>query len=212
MAEDHRGRGLLPRERPEEPQYPPPPGEEDDRRPYPPPPPPMSAGVTLPSIHDPYGPAGSSRYPPADPRADPRSRGQYSVSPTGVNGYGPPPQQGGTYLPPLHAPDQRQHYAGDGRDYYDRGPPPPQQQYDVGPPRRAPYGAPDPYHHPYNAYRAPPPGAPYGGYDYRGQAPPQPQAAPRQRTSIACRYCRKRKVRHPGADGRRRRSADVAAY
>ena len=40
------------------------------------------------------------------------------------------------------------------------------------------------------------PGPGYGGYaDYRNQQPQAPpQAAPRQRTSIACRYCRKRKV------------------
>lgn len=58
---------------------------------------------------------------------------------------------------------------------------------------------PEPY---YNYQR---PGA-YGYSDY-GRGPPPPatapqpqQAAPRQRTSIACRYCRKRKVSWPSID------------
>ena len=45
----------------------------------------------------------------------------------------------------------------------------------------------------------PPPGGPYSPYGYYGHAPhPQPAPAPRQRTAIACKYCRKRKIRCSG--------------
>lgn len=52
---------------------------------------------------------------------------------------------------------------------------------------------------PQDPYRLPPPGA-YRPDVYGQQPPPPPQvvyqaAAPRQRTAIACRYCRRRKVR-----------------
>jgi hypothetical protein len=89
----------------------------------------------------------------------------------------------------------------------------------------------------YYPHGQPPPGRPYGGdphggYGYNQQyysnggpppqyGPPQPQVAPRQRTSIACRYCRKRKVRkdslvharrvHRVANGLRDRSAAVGS-
>ena len=167
----------------------------------------MSA-VTLPSIHDPRGggygpppPPQSSRGHPADPRY---------TSPNAVNGYPPPPghpqqhmpPQG--YLPPMQnqtdprgsiypPPNQRNSY------YDDRQPPPyrdphPQQQ------QQQPF---DPYFfraHPNDPlppgygqpYRAP--SNPYGPDYGQGNGPQMAQAAPRQRTSIACRYCRKRKV------------------
>ena len=156
----------------------------------PPPNHPMSGGssVTLPSIHDPYGGGhgghgashGASRYPPLD---DGRSRGDYSASPTNSNGYGAPSSGAGYSLPPVQAPphDPRAPYANDRRGPYQ-------------PAQRQSYSSPDPYH-PYNGYRAAPQPQQhhYPGYaDYQGQAPPQ--QAPRQRTSIACRYCRKRKV------------------
>lgn len=54
---------------------------------------------------------------------------------------------------------------------------------------------------PQDPYRLPPPPGAYRPTDvYAQQAPPPPQvvyqaAAPRQRTAIACRYCRRRKVR-----------------
>jgi hypothetical protein len=50
---------------------------------------------------------------------------------------------------------------------------------------------------PYNRLPPPPPG-PYPRPDMYAQPPPQvvyQAAAPRQRTAIACRYCRRRKVR-----------------
>jgi hypothetical protein len=135
--------------------------------------------VTLPPIHDAHPAYGGSRYPPPP---DPRTRGTYSASPTGgPNGYPAPP--GGMYnLPPVQAPSDQRHYGVEPRDYYARGgsfPPHPQ---------------PEPYN--YGGYR-PPSGPPYGAYppEYaRGPGGPPQQAAPRQRTSIACRYCRKRKV------------------
>ncbi|KAK1758354.1 hypothetical protein QBC47DRAFT_399266 [Echria macrotheca] len=86
--------------------------------------------------------------------------------------------------PPYDAPGYDQ--------YYSRQPAMPAQQV-----RGASYPA------DYYAYRAQP--YPYGDYA-RGAPggvapappPPQQQAAPRQRTSIACRYCRKRKIRCSG--------------
>ncbi|KUI72693.1 hypothetical protein VM1G_08108 [Cytospora mali] len=180
--------------------YPPPPGEEEDDRPRPyhhlPPP----TTVTLPPIQDAPPAYGASRYPPPP---DSGSRGAYSASPTLVpntyppssgspNGYHPPPggsngfTPGGMYtLPPVQAPDQR-HYGVEPREYYPRGgsfAPPPPDSYNFAPFR-------------------PVSGPPFSGYppDYgRGVgAPPPPQAPPRQRTSIACRYCRKRKIRCSG--------------
>ncbi|TDZ15413.1 putative transcriptional regulatory protein [Colletotrichum sidae] len=177
----------------------------------------MAAPVTLPSISDHHGnygpPAYSRSYPPhpdarGDPRADPRA-GSYTASPNSVNGY-PPPQPGGhqPQLPPLqqhpaadprspsYPPPPDDYYArrqppppqyGDPyyQDYHNRQPPPPQGRYPDYPP--APPGAPR-YDYP--------PGAPR--YDYGPGAPTLQQAAPRQRTSIACRYCRKRKIRCSG--------------
>ncbi|PLB33558.1 Zn(II)2Cys6 transcription factor domain-containing protein [Aspergillus candidus] len=56
--------------------------------------------------------------------------------------------------------------------------------------------------HPPDPYRLPPPPGAYRGPDVYAQGPP-PQvvyqaAAPRQRTAIACRYCRRRKIRCSG--------------
>ncbi|TWU74269.1 hypothetical protein ED733_004863 [Metarhizium rileyi] len=159
----------------------------------------MATSVTLPSIHDPR----SSGYGPPAPSAgrgyahDPR----YS-SPNAVNGYPPPPsgqQPPASYLPPMQSQDPRgtafppaEHRA----PYYDdrRAPPHPDAPYAQdaffyrGPP-----GAPP------GAYPRPHPGAYGPEYAQPGNAPPQmAQAAPRQRTSIACRYCRKRKIRCSG--------------
>lgn len=160
----------------------------------------MAASVTLPSIHDPRNSGYGAPPPPAGRPfgTDPRY-----ASPNAVNGYPPPTgpqsqQPGGTYLPPLQpqgdprspgypAQEQRPGF------YDDRRPPP--QQYHEQYPQDAYY------------YRGPPPGHAPNGYDYRG--PPshgaygqeygqpggdRPREAPRQRTSIACKYCRKRKV------------------
>ncbi|KAH8780028.1 hypothetical protein F5883DRAFT_194354 [Diaporthe sp. PMI_573] len=184
MSDQDGGRGHPAREA-QESAYPPPPGEEDDRSraSYHHLPPPPQATVTLPPIHDAHPAYGASRYPPPP---DPRTRGTYSASPTGgPNGYPAPP--GGLYnLPPVQAPQDQRHYGVEPRDYYSRGgsfPPHPQ---------------PEPYN--YGGYR-PPSGPPYGAYppEYaRGPGGAAQQAAPRQRTSIACRYCRKRKIRCSG--------------
>ncbi|KAF5594947.1 hypothetical protein FPCIR_4571 [Fusarium pseudocircinatum] len=62
---------------------------------------------------------------------------------------------------------------------------PPVSQYQYPPPPHAPFAA--------HAY---PPPAPFSFYE----AGPGTASAPRQRTSIACRYCRKRKIRCSGKD------------
>ncbi|KAK0633731.1 hypothetical protein B0T14DRAFT_80048 [Immersiella caudata] len=217
MADDPRGgRGYPPRENPHD--YPPPP-EEEDRRAHQQPPP--APNMTLPSFR--YPPSGQGYAPeqryqdagyPADPRYPPDSRydsrANWSESPTNQNGYSAPPP--GRYDPPPPPPPQptgdRSRYdrppEGRGYDRYAERPPYPDSYYAAPPPppaaRGGGYAPPDPY------YRYQQPG-PYPGYhDYqRGgpNAPPtaaaQPQqAAPRQRTSIACRYCRKRKIRCSG--------------
>ncbi|PFH55344.1 hypothetical protein XA68_18537 [Ophiocordyceps unilateralis] len=161
---------------------------------------PMAATV-LPSIHETRAAAGyASQPPPPSARPYPLD-GRYS-SPNAVNGYPPPPasqqSSSSTFLPPLQAsptdarspayppPDQRTPYLDDRRPpgpygaegFYFRGPPP-------GPV-------------PPNSYPRPPQGA-YQEYAQQAAgAPSLAQAAPRQRTSIACRYCRKRKIRCSG--------------
>ncbi|EEU47102.1 uncharacterized protein NECHADRAFT_36533 [Fusarium vanettenii 77-13-4] len=215
MADDSYRQDYHQQSRPDESQsqpqshYPPPP--ETTQRPLDAHPATMAASVTLPSIHDPrsYGPPAAA--PPRGYPSDPRY-----ASPNAVNGYPPPGgqqpppgQQQQPYLPPLQPQSDPRSSA---------YPPPPQDQrggyYDD---RRPAYGQ-EPYpQDPYYAhsyYRQPPPGPPppNGHQNYRNLAggvyeypqvgpgnPPQlTQAAPRQRTSIACRYCRKRKIRCSG--------------
>ncbi|KAI9163588.1 hypothetical protein HJFPF1_05206 [Paramyrothecium foliicola] len=174
----------------------------------------MAASVTLPSIHDPRAaaPYGAPPHPAARGYApDPRY-----ASPNAVNGYPAPGAQQAppTYLPPLqpqsdprspgYAPqDQR-------GGYYDERRPPPPPQYHEQYPQDPYYGRPPPQGPPMppngypRDYRGPPP--PPGVYYGQEYPPPGPggvpatmaQAAPRQRTSIACRYCRKRKIRCSG--------------
>lgn len=153
----------------------------------------MASTVTLPSIHDQYhfGGAGADRERERDGGRGPGSRGgsSYSSSPNAVNGYPPPPGRQ-SYLPPLQPPTNPRSptYPPDPRDdHYRQGP------------AAAPY-------HPGQYYGAYGPGGPQAGPygPYGGLPPPNgyaaativpiPQAAPRQRTSIACKYCRKRKV------------------
>ncbi|KAJ6027860.1 hypothetical protein N7499_001318 [Penicillium canescens] len=108
--------------------------------------------------------------------------------------YPPPDEQQRPYpYPPQYAPPAYQ-YPGYQAQY-------PTSQYPPPPNMAAIHGQ-DPYRLP------PPPGA-YRGDPYA--PPPAPQgpyqaAAPRQRTAIACRYCRRRKIRCSGfdtsADGR----------
>lgn len=197
-------------------QHPPPPGDDRARQSQPP--------VTLPPMRDPNGgyahqpgypgppPAASNGYAPPPPGANgypaPPQNGQAPLPPL------QPPQadsRSPTYPP--HAdprddyyaqrrppPYDRDPYYGAYRghppppDYYGRGQPPPHEDYHrAHPPRHEGDFRP----HPYEAEYAN--GHPRNGYPYPQGAPmpsgPQlQQAAPRQRTSIACRYCRKRKV------------------
>lgn len=173
--------------------YPPQSNEWEDRRPPPFHLPPMAQPtVTLPPIHGIYQQAyapqpGPSNPPPVDPRLAP-SNYAHAPSPTSGNGHGPPPPgpppQGAPY-PPYHGPPPGGPHG---------GPPP-------GGPPPGPYADYYAMHRP-PAYPAPPPNGygPYQGYpagpygEYVQGHPQQQQIAPRQRTSIACRYCRKRKV------------------
>ncbi|SPQ19756.1 73c61800-8886-49aa-9b2c-8cc292677307 [Thermothielavioides terrestris] len=181
---------------------------------YPPPGPAYQPDPRYPDRGYPLDP----RYPP-----DPRS---WPPEPPAPNGYHPPPDP--RYPPPYPAQDPRQfedrrqfddrsrpyddrmRQYDDRRQYEDRRPYEDQRLYDDPRqyPDRRPY--PDPYYDQQQAaqgrgggygpdyYRYPPAPYPYG----MGPPPPPPstqqQTAPRQRTSIACRYCRKRKIRCSG--------------
>ena len=176
--------------RPQEVPYPP--GEEDDDHPVAAyqshalsstSQPQRQMAVQLPSIHDShlYGAQPSGRGYPH--HQDPRSPGGYGHSPTNANGYQPPPSTQ-AYLPPVQ-PSLEARSANYGPEYYS--------------PQRASYGA------GFDPYRQPHPGpypdrgypAEYGRGGPTAAAAPLQQAAPRQRTSIACKYCRRRKVRQP---------------
>ncbi|KAI1392190.1 uncharacterized protein F4822DRAFT_389891 [Hypoxylon trugodes] len=207
MAEDRRHRGQpLRHDQTDDSQYPPVPGEEDDRAraiPYHHPRPQMATStVRLPSIQDPHGAYGPSGGRGWDPRA-----GGYGPSPSSTNGYPPPPSSAQappptaysppsagsaypppgsshpSYLPPVHAP------ASDPRTNY---PDPRTAQYFPG------YSTPGPYDFAYRGDRGAPGAYPeYARGGHAGAAVMQ-QSAPRQRTSIACRYCRRRKIRCSG--------------
>ncbi|OIW30635.1 hypothetical protein CONLIGDRAFT_285893 [Coniochaeta ligniaria NRRL 30616] len=177
--------------------YPPQSGPWEDRRPPPPTfqlPPMAQPNVTLPSIHgiyqQSYGPsAGPSNPPPVDPRLAPSN---YAQSPTAANGHGPPPPgpppQGAPYPPQYHGPPPPGPH----------GAPPPGPYADYyALQHRQPPSYPAPPQNGYGPYPGYPGGSPYGEY-VQGGHPQQQQIAPRQRTSIACRYCRKRKIRCSG--------------
>lgn len=151
----------------------------------------MAASVTLPSIQDPHGanysgqPPPSRGYPP-DPRyASPNGGNEYP--PPGQSGHPPghlpPLQSGSDHRSPAYPPEHRSSY------YDDRRPP---QYTDYPPDYYYRQGGPPPNGYPRD-YRGPPPGS-YPPDFGQGLGAPMAQAAPRQRTSIACRYCRKRKV------------------
>lgn len=175
--------------------------------------------MTLPSMsypppgHQPEQRYGDSRYPP-DARQPLDQRSWSSESPTNPNGY-PPPSDGRYPLPPVQTAGERPRY--DDRQPFDERRQYHEQQYYQGPPPGPGRGgAPYPPEYYQNRYPAP---YPYGDYPRGGpngpqvaQPPPQ-QAAPRQRTSIACRYCRKRKVemRRP-PDQASRVVADMILY
>lgn len=179
-------------------------------------------------------PTNGNGYP--QPPMPPNVGNGYPQQAPTSNGYGPPPgpPSAGPRPPsfgggdprnyaqeqrPPYGQEQRPPYPPDNRQYY---PPPPQ-----GAPRPPSYGPgpssapPPPGYGPGNGqeqagpsyYPQPPNPAGYpGGAMYPGLTSAQsPQhsaqaAAPRQRTSIACRYCRKRKIRCSGyqntADGK----------
>lgn len=165
----------------------------------------MAATVTLPSIHEARGPAGygSQSQPPLTPGARGYPHDACFASPNAVNGYPPPAASGqppSTYLPPLQTspsdprspayppPDQRGAYYDDRRPYPEHHQP---QQYAAeGYYYRGPPSGPVPP----NGYPRPPQGAYQEFAQPAGSVAAMAQAAPRQRTSIACRYCRKRKV------------------
>ncbi|KAI1498384.1 hypothetical protein F5X99DRAFT_420621 [Biscogniauxia marginata] len=169
-----------------------------------------SGSVTLPSIQDPHGAYGPSGGRAWDPRAS-----SYGQSPSSTNGYPPPPSSahapqgtrytppGGSsayppppgsshqpYLPPVqtHAQDPRVNYSTDPRT----------QQFYPG--QRPPsYSGTGQYDYAYRPERGPPgPFPPDFARAGPGGPPVMQQSAPRQRTSIACRYCRRRKIRCSG--------------
>ncbi|PYH97683.1 hypothetical protein BO71DRAFT_372748 [Aspergillus ellipticus CBS 707.79] len=149
---------------------------------------------------------------------DPNRQGQYN-DPSRQGQY-PPPQWNTSQPeenPPAQYPPVSQYqyppasYAPAPDHQY---PPVPPSQYPPAPPSQYPppsnmaamhphmQSPQDPYRLPHPGYRAP---------DVYAQPPPPPQvvyqaAAPRQRTAIACRYCRRRKIRCSGfessTDGR----------
>ncbi|KAI2639431.1 hypothetical protein GGS21DRAFT_538148 [Xylaria nigripes] len=212
MAGDHPSRGQLPRrDQYDESEYPPVPGEEDERsRAVPPSRPQMASGaVSLPSLHDrndiyghlrswdsrtpAYGVSHTPNHGYSHPPASVPSHPGSSYPPVAANGAAPshpagvPSNPGSSYspvapngaIPPpagVSNPDSRAH------EYYAQHPP-------------APYSAP-PYEYPYRQDR-------YSVEFPRSSPVGNPvishgQSAPRQRTSIACKYCRRRKIRCSG--------------
>ncbi|KAI1626711.1 hypothetical protein EDD37DRAFT_646414 [Exophiala viscosa] len=153
----------------------------DAQRPqYPPPDDPNQAGYY--STQSPQRPGARDDRSPYPPPPESARQGQYP-DPRAAHPYPPPqtwpPQHGG--YPPHHYPDpQHPGYAYPPRP--DMAQPPQPMQPD--------------------AYRLPPPYPPHGYYPppQHYAPPPPPAAAPRQRTAIACKYCRKRKIRCSGYD------------
>ncbi|KAI0172419.1 hypothetical protein GGR52DRAFT_404892 [Hypoxylon sp. FL1284] len=150
---------------------------------------PMASGqVRLPSIQDPHGGFGPSFW-------DARNTG-YGASPSSSNGYAPPPS--GSQAPPGtgYSPPQ-------GSGSY---PPPAPYQPQVLPPGADPraqpyfggYGTPAPYDSHFRDQAVAAAATYPGGTYHRDVVPPSHHSAPRQRTSIACRYCRRRKIRCSG--------------
>ncbi|KAI1108535.1 hypothetical protein F5Y14DRAFT_81807 [Nemania sp. NC0429] len=217
MAGDHPSRGHLPRHDPyDDSQYPPIPGEEDERSraiPHRARSQMASGAVTLPSIQDRpdmYGPPSARSW---DPRGS-----AYGPSPTSINGYPPPaggipapagnsyspagsgsayPPPGGAHqsysLPPVqpHGQDPRSSYPPDPRA----------QSYYAAQTSASFNGGAGVYDYGYRQDRGPP--GPYApeyarGGSAGGAVISHGQSAPRQRTSIACKYCRRRKIRCSG--------------
>ncbi|KAI1080490.1 hypothetical protein F5B20DRAFT_99551 [Whalleya microplaca] len=208
MAEDPRNRGKLPRhhEQTDDSRYL---GESDDRSrpiPYHSRPQMATSSMTLPSIQDPHGAPGPYGGRAWDPRAS-----AYGNSPSSTNGYPPPPSSAHAppstgysppssgsaypppgsgnqaYLPPVQSQDPRANYPQDPRAAY------------YSPQASMTYNAASPYDYAYRPDRGAP-GAYPPEFARSGSvgAGVMQQSAPRQRTSIACRYCRRRKIRCSG--------------
>ncbi|ERS98338.1 hypothetical protein HMPREF1624_05122 [Sporothrix schenckii ATCC 58251] len=158
------------------------------------------SAVTLPSFREAYG--TYARYePPRPPHHDPAGRPMpgpprpYGEDPNQHRLPGPPGPPGlpGPHGPPgpPGPPGHPSQHGGPPDPYASRMHPHPEQGYRDS----YPYGAP---YHPYQDH--PPP--PHGQYWPQQQMPQYqngpPETAPRQRTSIACKYCRKRKIRCSG--------------
>ncbi|KAL9625630.1 MAG: hypothetical protein Q9160_000343 [Pyrenula sp. 1 TL-2023] len=135
------------------------------------------------------------QYPPPEPNRQASYSGQY------------PPDGQGQYPTPPYAPHP-QHTQWSGSPGPGFAPPGayPVSGSDEDPSQTSNYAYPPPHdphaplqpQHP-DPYRLPPPPAMhqhhyYGPDPYRQAPPAQPQTAPRQRTAIACKYCRKRKA------------------
>ncbi|KAI4868103.1 hypothetical protein F4820DRAFT_161936 [Hypoxylon rubiginosum] len=202
MADDRRNRGHpLRHEQIDESQYPPVPGEEDDRaRAIPYHPSQMAAStVRLPSIQDPHG-TYSTESRSWNPRVS-----SYGASPSSTNGYPPPPSS-------AHAPSSTGYSPPGGSSAYQPptsylsqvhtpAPDPRAPGYHADPrasPYYAGYSTPSPYDIAYRGDRGPPAYPPNYTRELAGGVAAMPQSAPRQRTSIACRYCRRRKIRCSG--------------
>ncbi|EXK25609.1 hypothetical protein FOMG_17738 [Fusarium oxysporum f. sp. melonis 26406] len=148
--------------------------------------------------------------------AQSRPREPRYTSPNAVNGnpppsHQPPPSKPQQYLPPLQPQSDPRSSA--------YPPPPPDQRGAYCNDRRPPYRQEAYSRDPYYTYclgqppssRPPPPNG-LLGYRYiaadvsgyppirHGSSPPLAQAAPRQRASIACSYCRKKKSRCSGSN------------
>jgi hypothetical protein len=212
MAGDHPSRGHIPRhDQYDDSQYPPIPSEEDERlraashhtQSQ------MASGiVTLPSIQDRpdmYGPPSARSW---DPRAS-----SYGPSPTSTNGYPPPP--GGASVPPYSPVSSGSAYPPPGGPHQPYSLPPvqphaqdPRSSYPADPRAQAYYAAQNPgsfnggasvYDYGYRPEHGPPGSYPpdyVRGGPAGGAVISHGQSAPRQRTSIACKYCRRRKVRN----------------
>ncbi|CAG7927413.1 unnamed protein product [Penicillium olsonii] len=147
------------------------------------------------------GPNDHDRDPSRQDHGRPWNAEEQAAYPYPPTSYPPPPDQDRAYQyppPSQYAPSQYP-------PQYPASQYPPAQYPPQGYPHQnmnAIHGAQDPY-------RLPPPPGPYRADAY-GHPPaaqgPYQAAAPRQRTAIACRYCRRRKIRCSGfdtsADGR----------
>ncbi|KAL4936747.1 hypothetical protein BDV06DRAFT_86563 [Aspergillus oleicola] len=153
---------------------------------------------------------------------DPNRQGQYpppqwnSSQPGESPAHYPPTSQYPPYPPATYAPPPAEHqYPPPPAQYASPSQYPPQSQYPPPPNMAAVHPMHTQQNHHYQLPPPPPPppggGGPPGSHyrppvDIYGQQPPPHaqgpsvvyQAAPRQRTAIACRYCRKRKIRCSG--------------